>query len=163
MRHLFIPSPNGKQLLNGERGTLREIPDAAVISGTRPVLTTQDGVTDYVPPPPPTPTPPAPTAAQILQAAEKTGIPIPFGEFTVTLACDEKARALFASALALYRAAEDLLPDEAAQAAFRDSEVTFADASGTPHQLTITQARQLLVAYGLAYQTLWVAAAGQPS
>jgi len=97
-------------------------------------------------------------AIAALAAAHIHGIPLPFGDATVYLACQDQDRALFSSALALYRTHEDLLPDEESKAAFRDSTVMFTDASGRPHPLTVTQARQLLVGYGVAYQQLWAAA-----
>ena len=77
--------------------------------------------------------------------------------------CGDRDRALFSSALALYRTHEDLLPDEESKEAFRNSTVTFADADGHPHELTVQQARQLLVVYGATYQSIWAAAAAADS
>lgn len=94
-----------------------------------------------------------------LRDAHENGIELPFGGGSVRLACNDYDRALFSSALTLYRTAEDLLPSAPAKAAFRDSEVSFADASGVTHALSITAARQLMVAYGSTYQAIWAAAA----
>jgi hypothetical protein len=94
-------------------------------------------------------------ARRSLVKAEQLGITLPFGGGTITLAAKEKDRSLFAQALILFREAEDLQPDAAAKEAFRNSTVTIADHSGIPHALTVSQARQLLVAFGSAYQTLW--------
>lgn len=99
-----------------------------------------------------------PPAVAALAEAEENGIPIPFGESIIYLRCGERDRSMFSGALTLYRTYEDLLPSEEAKAAFRASTVTFADASGVPHDLTVEQARQMLVMYGVSYQTLWAAA-----
>jgi hypothetical protein len=100
-------------------------------------------------------------AAYALNRAERLGIDVPTGEgnSVVRLACGDRDRALFSSALVLYRTYEDELPSEEAKAAFRASPVTFADVSGVPHQITVTQARRLIVAYGSIYSALWTAAA----
>ena len=58
----------------------------------------------------------------------------------------------------LLRETEDMLPDEPTKAAFRASPQTITDADGTPHTMTVTDLRALLVAYGAAYQAMWTAA-----
>lgn len=98
-------------------------------------------------------------AAYALDRAERLGIDVPFGNASVRMACGDRDRALFSSALVLYRTYEDELPSDEAKAAFRASPVTFADASGNPYVITVTQARQLIVAYGSIYAALWTAAA----
>lgn len=101
-------------------------------------------------------------ARKLLWLAERRGIELPLGGGVVRLACGDKDRALFASALILYQTHENLLPDEASREAFRNSTVVLADAAGVPHTVTVTQARQLLVAYGAAYQELWATAKARP-
>jgi hypothetical protein len=105
------------------------------------------------------PSPSVNAAKQALIAAEREGIEVPLGTGSIRMLCGDRDRALFASALTLYRTHEDLLPDEAAKESFRGSMVTFSDASGQPHELTVQQARQLLVVYGAMYQAIWAAAA----
>lgn len=78
---------------------------------------------------------------------------------TLTLACKDKDRAMFAQMLTLLREAENLQPDEASKEAFRTSMQTIADADGNTHTMNVTDLRTLLVAYGAAYQALWTAAA----
>jgi len=51
MKYLFIPNPNGDKVKNGVRGILREFADDKIIRGPLPVLTSTDGITDYVEPP----------------------------------------------------------------------------------------------------------------
>lgn len=122
--------------------TLEDFPDAPVAPYIAPVI--------------PAPVHPAVLA---LQEAEENGINIPFGGGSVRILCGDRDRALLSSALALYRTHEDLLPDEPAKEAFRNSVVTLADADGVTHALTVQQARQLLVVYGATYQAVWAAAA----
>ncbi len=104
-----------------------------------------------------------PPAVYALDRAERLGIDVPFGDVVVRLACGDRDRAMFSSALVLYRTYEDELPSEEAKAAFRSSPVTFADSDGHPHTLTVSQARSLIIAYGSIYASLWSAAVNASS
>jgi len=54
MQHLFIPSENGQQVLNGVRGSLRSYADTVKIKSPHPILTDADvaGVELFEPPAP---------------------------------------------------------------------------------------------------------------
>jgi len=95
--------------------------------------------------------------ASLQRAERKGGITIN----GIRLAASERDRSLFAQGLVLLRETEDMLPDEPTKAAFRSSPQTITDSDGTPHTMTVTDLRALLVAYGAAYQAMWTAANSQ--
>jgi len=92
-------------------------------------------------------------ARRALRLAEREGIVIE----GIRLAASEQDRSLFAQGLVLLREAEDMLPNEAAKTAFRQSPQTVADATGKLHTLSVTNLRSMLIAYGQAYQAMWTA------
>ena len=47
MKYLFLPSPTGKHLKDGIRGTLHEFADTSTVQSPHPILTTREGVTDF--------------------------------------------------------------------------------------------------------------------
>lgn len=73
----------------------------------------------------------------------------------ITLAAQESDRNAFNQLITLLATAEGLLPEEQREA-FRATDQTIADKSGTTHTMTVTQVRQLVVAYGMAIQQGWV-------
>lgn len=94
-----------------------------------------------------------------LQFVEKTkGITI--GD--ITLDASEKSRSLFSQSLVMLREAEALQPTEEAKAAFRESPQMITDKNGKSHTLTVKELRELLVAFGVAYQALWNEANNSP-
>jgi hypothetical protein len=93
------------------------------------------------------------TAAIALKAGITVG--------NITLAADDTDQAAFTKLLVLLREAEDMQPTDEAKEAFRASLQTIADKSGTPHQLTVTQLRALVLQYGQAIQTAWGALAAR--
>lgn len=50
MKHIFIPSTTGKQVLNGQRGRLVSFENDAQVASQHPVMTTLPLVQDYVEP-----------------------------------------------------------------------------------------------------------------
>ena len=73
----------------------------------------------------------------------------------ITLRAEESDRASFAQLVTLLREAEELQPDEAAKAAFRNSEVTITDIAGSPHRISTSEVRAMLVEYGLRLNSEW--------
>jgi len=73
----------------------------------------------------------------------------------ITLAAQKDDRDKFTQLIALLREAEELQPDETAKAAFRNSTTKIADIHNTVREITITEARQLIVQYGQAVNALW--------
>jgi hypothetical protein len=63
----------------------------------------------------------------------------------------------FTQLITLLREVESLQPTDEAKAAFRDSLQTVADINGTPHQLTVSALREMIVDYGIQVNTLWAA------
>jgi len=73
----------------------------------------------------------------------------------ITLAAQKDDMDKFTQLISLLREAEELQPDDAAKAAFRSSPTTIADIHDVIHLMTVTEARQLIVQYGQAANTLW--------
>ena len=73
----------------------------------------------------------------------------------ITLAAQKDDRDKFTQLIALLREAEELLPDDAAKAAFRETIVAISDINNTVHEISVMQARQLIVQYGQAVNALW--------
>ena len=73
----------------------------------------------------------------------------------ITLAAEESDQNIFARFLTMLATSEGLQTDDDSKAAFRASTQTIADHSGTPHSMTVTDIRGLIVQYGAAVQALW--------
>jgi len=73
----------------------------------------------------------------------------------IALAAEANDQAKFSQLVTLLREAEEQCPDDAAKAAFRASTTKIADIHNTLHELTITEARALIVQYGTAVNALW--------
>ena len=93
------------------------------------------------------------TSRWAYRAAMRDGIEVA----GIRLAARDRDRAMFAQMLVLLREAEATLPDQPARDAFLASPQTITDAQGKKHTLPVAELRALLIAYGLAYQTLWTA------
>lgn len=78
----------------------------------------------------------------------------------VTLAADDSDRAKFSQFATLLREAEELKPEEE-RTAFLLSTVKIVDIHNAVHELSVTEARALIVAYGMAAAALWVEFAQQ--
>jgi hypothetical protein len=104
--------------------------------------------------------PPPRTARQILAAAERTGIDVQLGSVTYRLKCAESDRAAFAQLATLILTAQSGMTS-AQKTAHRASTTMITDAVGTAHSITTEAYQELVVAYGLAYNTLWAAAAAE--
>ena len=79
----------------------------------------------------------------------------------ITLAAQKDDLDKFTQLIALLREAEELQPDEAAKAAFRASNTNITDIQNAVHEVTVTEARQLIVQYGQMVAVLWTNYANQ--
>ena len=73
----------------------------------------------------------------------------------VTLAATEADRAKFSQLMTLLREAEELRATEDQKTEFLDSTVTIADIHGTVHNVSVRQARSIVVDYGMQVNAIW--------
>jgi hypothetical protein len=73
----------------------------------------------------------------------------------ITLGASDSDRAAFSQLLVLLREAQELSADKEA---FVNSYYPITDANGVAHIVTVTELRNILVTYGMMYQSIWAAA-----
>ena len=88
------------------------------------------------------------------------GITVASEGVNFVLPAQESDQTKFAQLVVLFREAENLLP-ESEQAAFEAGNVSISDITGAVRTLTVTQMRQVMVAYGQQINTLWAALAAK--
>jgi hypothetical protein len=87
-----------------------------------------------------------------LYVAKKRGIKV---TEDITLGATDSDRAAFSQLLVLLREAQQLSTD---QTAFANSSYPITDINGVPHIVTVNELRNILVTYGMMYQSIWAAA-----
>jgi|694.fasta_scaffold00486_9 hypothetical protein len=87
-----------------------------------------------------------------LYVAKKQGIKV---TEDITLGVTDSDRAAFSQLLVLLREAQELSTDKEA---FANSVYPITDVKGASHIVTVTELRNILVTYGMMYQSIWAAA-----
>lgn len=87
-----------------------------------------------------------------LYVAKKQGIKV---TEDITLGASDIDRAAFSQLLILLREAQELSAD---QTAFANSSYPITDINGAAHVVTVNELRNILVTYGMMYQSIWAAA-----
>jgi hypothetical protein len=72
----------------------------------------------------------------------------------ITLGATDSDRSAFSQLLILLREAQELSTNKEA---FVNSSYSITDINGNPHILTINELRNILVTYGMMYQSIWAA------
>jgi hypothetical protein len=87
-----------------------------------------------------------------LHVAKKQGIKV---TEDITLGAYDVDRAAFSQLLVLLREAQELSAD---QTAFANSSYPITDINGVSHIMSVNELRNILVTYGMMYQSIWAAA-----